>query len=63
LKVEIDEYGVFVGAVPEHPGCARRGTTEKVFLSTMEEAILLSLETRGAGPELPRVLWVEKAPA
>jgi predicted RNase H-like HicB family nuclease len=63
LKVEIDEDGVFVGTVPELPGCVSQGANEKELLANMEEAILLYLETRDAGRELPRVVWVEKAPA
>lgn len=61
LKVERDEDGVFVGTVPELPGCVSQGDTEAEFLSNMEEAILLYLETRDAGRELPKVVWVEKA--
>jgi predicted RNase H-like HicB family nuclease len=63
LKVERDEDGVFVGTVPELPGCVSQGTTEKELLENMEEAILLYLETRDAGRELPKVVWVEKASA
>ena len=63
LKVERDEDGVFVGTVPELPGCVSQGATEAELLANMEEAILLYLETRDAGRELPRVVWVEKATA
>ena len=55
LKVEKDEDGVFVGTVPELPGCISQGGSE--------EAILLYLETRERGRELPKVVWVEKAHA
>ena len=63
LKVERDEDGVFVGTVPELPGCVSQGDTESELLAHMEEAILLYLETRDAGRELPKVVWVEKATA
>ncbi|HEY1197841.1 MAG TPA: type II toxin-antitoxin system HicB family antitoxin [Thermoplasmata archaeon] len=63
LKVERDEDGVFVGTVPELPGCVSQGITEKELLENMEEAILLYLETRDAGRDLPKVVWVEKAHA
>ena len=61
LKVERDEDGVFVGTVPELPGCVSQGGTETELLANMEEAILLYLETRDAGRELPKVVWVERA--
>lgn len=63
LKVGRDEDGVFVGTVPELPGCISQGDTEEELLANMEEAILLYLETRDAGRELPKVVWVERAPA
>ena len=63
LKVERDEDGVFVGTVPELPGCISQGDTEEELFANMEEAILLYLETRDAGRELPKVVWVERAPA
>lgn len=63
LKVERDEDGVFVGTVPELPGCVSQGRTEQELFEHMEEAILLYLETRDAGRELPRVVWVEKLTA
>jgi predicted RNase H-like HicB family nuclease len=63
LKVVRDEDGVFVGTVPELPGCVSQGTTEEELLENMEEAILLYLETRDEGRELPKVVWVEKASA
>jgi predicted RNase H-like HicB family nuclease len=61
LKVERDEDGVFVGTVPELPGCISQGDSEEELLANMEEAILLYLETRDAGRELPKVVWVERA--
>ena len=60
LKVERDEDGVFVGTIPELPGCVSQGVTEEELLTNMEEAILLYLETRDAGKELPKVVWVER---
>lgn len=63
LKVERDEDGVLVGTVPELPGCISQGATETELLSNMEEAILLYLETRDKGHDLPRVVWVERAGA
>jgi predicted RNase H-like HicB family nuclease len=63
LKVQRDEDGVLVGTVPELPGCVSQGATEKELLENMEEAILLYLETRDAGRDLPKVVWIEKAPA
>jgi predicted RNase H-like HicB family nuclease len=63
LKVERDEDGVLVGTVPELPGCVSQGATEQELLQNMEEAILLYLETRDAGTELPKVVRVERAPA
>lgn len=54
LKVESDEDGVFVGTVPELPGCVSPAETEAELLANMEEAVLLYLETRDAGQELPR---------
>jgi predicted RNase H-like HicB family nuclease len=61
LKVERDEDGVFVGTVPELPGCVSQGATEDELLEHMEEAILLYLETRDAGWSLPRVVWVTRS--
>lgn len=63
LRVERDEDGVLVGTVPELPGCVSQGLTEVELLANMEEAILLYLETRDAGRELPKVVWVERAAA
>lgn len=63
LRVERDEDGVFVGAVPELPGCVSQGKTEAELLAITEEGILLYLETRDAGRELPKVVWVERATA
>jgi predicted RNase H-like HicB family nuclease len=63
LKVEIDPDGVFIGTGPELPACVSQGATENELLSNMEEAIPLYLETRHAGRELPRVVWVERTPA
>ena len=63
LRVERDEDGVFVGTVPELPGCVSQGETEAEILAHMEEAILLYLETRDAGRARPKVVWVEKATA
>ncbi len=63
LKVDRDEDGVLVGTVPELPGCVSQGATEAELLANMEEAILLYLETRDKGRELPRVVWVERADA
>ncbi len=63
LKVERDEDGVLVGTVPELPGCVSQGATQTELLDHMEEAILLYLETRDGGRELPKVVWVERAPA
>ena len=63
LKVEKDEDGVFVGTVPELPGCISQGGSEEELYSHMEEAILRYLETRERGRELPKVVWVEKAHA
>ena len=60
LKVERDEDGVLVGTVAELPGCVSQGVTEEELLTNMEEAILLYLETRDAGKELPKVVWVER---
>lgn len=63
LKVERDEDGILVGTVPELPGCISQGDSEEELLANMEEAILLYLETRDAGRGLPKVVWVERAPA
>ncbi len=63
LMVETDEDGVFVGTVPELPGCVSQGETEEELLANMEEAILLYIETRDAGKDLPKVVWVERGHA
>lgn len=63
LKVERDEDGVFIGSVPELPGCVSQGDSEEELLANMEEAILLYLETKEAGQSLPKVVWIEKAHA
>jgi len=63
LKVQRDEDGVLVGTIPELPGCVSQGGTDKELLENMEDAILLYLETRDAGRDLPRVVWIERAPA
>ncbi len=63
LKVEKDEDGVFVGTIPELPGCVSQGDSEEELFVNMEEALLLYLETRDTGRGLPKVVWVEKISA
>lgn len=40
-----DEDGAFVAEVPELPGCAAHGSTQEAALASVQEAILLWVET------------------
>lgn len=45
VVIEKDESGVFIGSVPELPGCYSQGKTEKELLGNIKEAIELHLGT------------------
>lgn len=46
VTVEKDEVGYYVADCPALPGCVSQGRTREEALANIQEAILLSLETR-----------------
>jgi predicted RNase H-like HicB family nuclease len=48
VTVEQDEAGYFVVECPALPGCVSQGKTRAEALTNIQEAIVLSLETRQA---------------
>ncbi len=48
VTLEKDEAGYFVVECPSLPGCLSQGRTREEALANIQEAILLSLETRKA---------------
>ncbi|EPR39808.1 putative protein family UPF0150 [Desulfovibrio sp. X2] len=45
--IEQDEDGLFIGSVPELPGCHAQGTTREELLANVREAAALCLEVHG----------------
>ena len=51
VLIEEDENGIYVGKVPDLPGCATEGRTKKELMKNMKETIeayLESLKEHGA---------------
>ena len=48
VTIEQDENGYFVVDCPALPGCVSQGQTRDEALANIQEAILVSLETRRA---------------
>ena len=48
VTLEIGEDGYLVAECPALPGCVSQGRTREEALANIQEAILLSLETRRA---------------
>ena len=48
VTIEQDEDGYFVVDCPALPGCVSQGQTHEEALANIQEAILVSLETRRA---------------
>ena len=52
--IERDEDGIYVGKVPDLPGCASEGKTKKELLKNMKEAIEAYIEAlEGTGGPIP----------
>lgn len=47
IVIERDEDGIFVGSVPELPGCHTQAKTLDKLMSRMKESIELYLEVEG----------------
>ncbi len=63
VTIEEDEAGFYVVDCPALPGCVSQGRTREEALRNIQEAILVSLETRRAQglPEHLEVTEVEVA--
>ncbi len=52
--IERDEDGIYVGKVPDLPGCASEGKTRKELLKNIKEAIEAYIEAlEGNGSPIP----------
>ncbi len=45
VLIERDEDGIYVGKVPDLPGCATEGKTKKELMKNMKEAIQAYMES------------------
>ena len=45
VLIEKDEDGIYVGKVPDLPGCATEGRTKKELMKNIKEAIQTYLES------------------
>lgn len=45
VLIERDEDGIYVGKVPDLPGCATEGKTKKELMKNMKEAIREYMES------------------
>ena len=45
VLIERDEEGIYVGKVPDLPGCATEGRTKKELMKNMKEAIQAYMES------------------
>ena len=59
IVIEKDEDGVFVGSVPELPGCHTQAITLDKLIARMRESIELYLEVEGE-PALMEFMGVQR---
>ncbi|RIK42641.1 MAG: hypothetical protein DCC55_08295 [Chloroflexi bacterium] len=60
VVIERDEDGMFVGEVPQLPGCYSQGKTIDELLQNMREVIELCLEEIDEVDFLPEFIGVQK---
>ena len=58
--IEQDEDGIFVGEVPQLPGCYTQGHTLDELMKNIREVIELCLEEQTEGEVLPEFVGIQK---
>jgi predicted RNase H-like HicB family nuclease len=58
--IERDEDGVYVGSVPQLPGCHTQGRSVDELIERMKEAVELCLEAEGAPAQSLEFIGIQR---
>jgi predicted RNase H-like HicB family nuclease len=58
--IERDEEGLYVGSVPQLPGCHTQGRSLDELMERMREAVELCLEVEGAPPQSLEFVGIQR---